>query len=460
MRFAKPETSPYPPFVVGLAWIAGIGILDWYTGTELAFSAFYLPGIAWEAWFSGRRQGLAMAFCSALAWLLAEKIYHLNYSSPFIPYWNAGIRLCFFVITALLTFEVCSRQRTEKTLREQDSVLRSILDSMGDGVVVVDGNGNIIAFNPAAEKLFHHNPTGRNAMQWVRDIESAQVDGFNPDADKPSPLRMAVAGHLSGSHEISLCVNPEADIRVLGITSQPLMGGQDAATGMVMVITDLTARRTVEKKIAEASEREQRRIGRELHDGVCQHLVGVAFAAGSLQSSLESRSLVTEAEAAGEIARLINDAISEARNLAHGLYPAGLEEGIEIALHTLASTTHKRTGILCTARVADDSTVVDPVSAVHLYRIAQECVSNACRHGEAKSITISLEQQSGQLKLVVADDGKGMDTSSTTNRGIGLNVMRHRASLMGGGLEIVSHAGQGTRIICNLPATGSITAAA
>jgi signal transduction histidine kinase len=103
---------------------------------------------------------------------------------------------------------------------------------------------------------------------------------------------------------------------------------------------------------------------------------------------------------------------------------------------------------------------VDPVSAVHLYRIAQECISNSCRHGKARSITISLEHQSGQLQLVVTDDGKGMDTSPTANRGIGLNLMRHRASLMGGGLEIVSHAGQGTRIICNLPATGGITAAA
>jgi signal transduction histidine kinase len=443
-----------PPPVVGLAWILVCGLVDWRTGSELALSAFYLPGIALVAWFSGRKPAQAMAFCAALVWLLAELAVHSVYSQPFIPYWNGTIRLSIFGVTAFLTAEVRARQQTEAALREQDSILRSILDSMGDGVVVIGGNGRVHAFNPAAEKLFGGNPLGGDALEWVQDVESHQLDGFTAATEKPNPLRLAVAGRLSGGHEISLHRAGEEETKLLGLTALPLVARQGEAAGVVMVIADLTARRMLEKRIAEASEREQRRIGQDLHDGVCQHLVGVAFAAGNLQNSLESRALDADAAAAGTIASLINDAISEARNLAHGLYPAGLEEGIEIALRTLASTTHERTGIVCTARITEGTAGVDPVSAVHLYRIAQECVSNACRHGEAETITISLEHQSGHLNLVVADDGKGMDTSSTANRGIGLNLMRHRASLMGGGLEIVSHAGQGTRIICNLPAAG------
>jgi signal transduction histidine kinase len=435
-------------------------LVDWLTGPELALSVFYLPGVALVAWFSGRKPAFALAVCAALIWLFAELASHAVYSKPFVPYWNATIRLAVFLITAFLTSEVRARQQTEATLREQDSILRSILDSMGDGVVVIGGNGRILAFNPAAEKFFGGNPVGDDALEWVREVESRQLDRVTAETEKSSPLSLAVTGRLTGGHEISLHSAGEEEPKLLSLTALPLVARQSEAAGVVMVIADLTARRSLEKRIAQASEREQRRIGRDLHDGVCQHLVGVAFAAGSLQSSLESRALESEAAAAGEIASLINDAISEARNLAHGLYPAGLEEGIGIALCTLASTTHERTGIVCTARIADGTSVVDPVSAVHLYRIAQECISNSCRHGKARSITISLEHQSGQLQLVVTDDGKGMDTSPTANRGIGLNLMRHRASLMGGGLEIVSHAGQGTRIICNLPATGGITAAA
>jgi signal transduction histidine kinase len=444
----------FPPPVVGLSWILGCGLVDWLTGPELALSAFYLPGVALVAWFSGRKPAMTMAFCAALVWLFAEMAAHRTYSKPFVPYWNGTIRLSFFLVTAFLTSEVRIRQRTEETLREQDSILRSILDSMGDGVVVIGGNGMVLAFNPAAEKLFGENPVGGDALQWVKQIESRQTDGGSGDLETSTSLRLAMAGHLSGSREFTLHQAGEEEAKLLGLTALPLVARQGESAGVVMVIADLTARRTMEKRIAEASEREQRRIGQDLHDGVCQQLVGVAFAAGNLQNSLEARGLDADAAAAGEIASLINDAISEARNLAHGLYPAGLEEGIEIALRTLASTTHERTGIVCTARIADGTAVVDSVSAVHLYRIAQECVSNACRHGAAETIVISLEHQSGHLKLVVTDDGKGMDPSSTANRGIGLNLMRHRASLMGGTLEIESHAGQGTRVICHLPAQG------
>jgi signal transduction histidine kinase len=415
-----------PPPVVGLAWILACGVVDWRTGPELALSAFYLPGVALVAWFSGRKPALAMAFCAALVWLFAELAAHRIYSQSFVPFWNGTIRLSIFLVTAFLTSEVRARQRTEETLREQDSILRSILDSMGDGVVVIGGNGKVLAFNPTAEKLFGGNPLGGDALEWVKEVESHQLDGVTAATKKSSPLRLAVAGRLSGGHEISLHQAGEEEAKLLGLTSLPLVARQGETAGVVMVIADLTARRTLEKRIAEASEREQRRIGQDLHDGVCQHLVGVAFAAGSLQNSLESRALDADAAAAGTIARLINDAISEARNLAHGLYPAGLEEGIEIALRTLASTTHERTGIVCTARIAEGTAAVDPVSAVHLYRIARECVSNACRHGEAQSITISLKQQSGHLQLVVADDGKGMDTSS---RSLIIRIDAHRAPL-------------------------------
>lgn len=440
-----------PPPVFGLLWIICCGMFDWWTGPELAFSAFYLPGVVVVAWFSGRKPAVVMACCAAATWLVSDLASEVEYSSSLIPYWNALIRLAFFLITAFLTSEVRIRQRTELVLLEQDAILRSILNSMGDGVVVVGIDGTIMVFNPAAEKLFGHSALGRNARQWVAEIEASQLDEFPLDSAKSSPLRLAVGGGLAGSCEMALLPAGEADKKVLGLTALQLLGRQSEPAGVVLVVADLTARRTMEQQIAEASEREQRRIGQDLHDGVCQHLVGVAFAAGSLQSALEARSLGPEAEAAGEIASLINDAIGEARDLAHGLYPASLAEGIEMALRTLATTTQERTGIACTATFDGAEPVLDPVSTLHLYRIAQEGVSNACRHGTPEAIGITLASGARYLRLTVADDGKGMDAAPVVTRGIGLSLMRYRANLMGGLLEIDSPPGQGTRIACTVP---------
>ncbi len=442
---------PFPPTVVGFSWIVCIGVLDWLTGPEISLSAFHLPGIALAAWFSGRGQAIILCLCAATVWLLAELASEQSYSSPLIPFWNATVRLSFFLITALLTVEVSGRRKTEAALLEQDGILRSILNSMGDGVVVVGADGHIIVFNPAAESIFGSNELGNNALQWVGQIENSNTDPATHNANKPGTLRLAATGRLPEPVEMSLRAGDERNAKLLEITAPPLLGPQGQQAGVVMVITDLTARRATEKRIAEASEREQRRIGQDLHDGVCQHLVGVAFAAGSLQSRLESRNLVSEAADAGEIASLINAAISEARGLAHGLYPAGIEEGIEIALKTLASTTQERTGISCTARFEGGESQLDPVSAVHLYRIAQECITNASRHGLPKSIRILINIQSGQLSLTVTDDGKGMDASPSVGRGIGLSLMNYRSNLMGGTLAIDSKPGHGTCVTCTLP---------
>ncbi|MEO6473791.1 MAG: ATP-binding protein [Luteolibacter sp.] len=440
-----------PPAVAAMVWMAGCGMIDWLTGPELSISAmFYLPAIILVAWLSNLRTALIICLVAALIWLATELAFNRVYTDPYIPYWNAFIRLAFFVITVLLVSEIKSRRRTEAALAAQDSILSSILNSMRDGVVVVDTEGLVIGFNPAAEKVFGINPIGRNADQWVKHLESTRLDGFNLDGSGANVLRLATSGRLSGDREFSMRSANEDEPRILRVTAQPLLGKFGTQAGVVVVIANLTARRTMEMRIAEATEREQRRIGQDLHDGVCQHLVSVAFAAGGLQGHLESLSLESEARDAGKIATLINDAITEVRDLAHGLYPAGLEDGIEVALQTLANSTRERTGILCSAKVDDVLPALDPMTTVHLYRIAQECISNACRHGIPDAIGISLQIHDQTLKLIVTDNGKGMEISSPP-RGIGLNLMRYRANMMGGNLEIDTSPNRGTTVTCTLP---------
>ena len=441
----------FPPSVVAMAWIICVGMIDWLTGPELSVSAFYLPAVALVAWFSGRWPAVGTALFAGLVWLVAELACEVSYSNPLIPFWNSIVRFCFFLITAVLTSEVRIRQRTEAALKEQRGILKSILDSLSDGVAVVGGDGSIIAFNPAAERIFGSNSLGHDAGTWLKDIEKTMLMGIPQGADSVNPLAEAARGRFHGSGEISLRQPDNTESMRLGITSVPLLGKDRSQSGSVIVISDLTARRELEKQISEVSEREQRRIGQDLHDGVCQHLVGVAFAAGRLQADLENRGLVKPASAAGEIAAMINEGIRQARNLAHGLYPVGLEEGLETALLALAATTQKRSGIKCLFKRSGPDMREDPVSAVHLYRIAQESVANAVRHASADCILISIENQSGEFKLSVTDNGCGMNISSPSQAGIGLHIMKYRANLIGGKLDVDSTLGNGTKIICRAP---------
>ena len=440
-----------PPPVVGLTWIGGLGVLDWLTGPEVSISAFYLPAVAFVAWFSGRWASIMIAVCAALAWLLAELACGVTYSIPLIPYWNSIVRFCFFLITAILTSEVRTRQRTEAALREQRGILKSILDSMRDGVAVIGGDGIIIGFNPAAERIFGGNALGMNAKNWLDRVEKFMPHPIPKGVTHANPLFDAAIGHFYGNSEISIRRTGAPDLLRLGLTSLPLLGDSRGHSGSVIVISDMTARRELEKQISEVSEREQRRIGQDLHDGVCQHLVGVAFAAGTLQADLENRGMPKPAKAAEEIAKLINDGIGQARNLAHGLYPVGLEEGLETALLALASTTRERAGIACHFKHSGPDLRLDAVSAVHLYRIAQECLANAIRHASPKTILITLTNRLGEFELCVTDDGSGMNPKLPTHRGIGLHIMKYRANLIGGKLEVDSTPGKGTRVICSGP---------
>ncbi len=440
-----------PPQVLGFVWLFGCSLIDWLTGPELSIAAFYLPGVVLVAWFSNRSLAILAAIVGSAAWLIPELMSHKQYSHYYIPYWNAAIRLSFFLITVLLITEVKSRQRVEVALKTREIILQSILDSMADAVVVVDDDGMVIVFNDAAMKIFGSSAIGRDAVHWASEVDSSLKAGMTSVGGATGPFQRALTRGQSGTWEISRRKEGSGDVQYLGLATQPVVGKICAGGSVVLVVADLTERRLVEMQISEATEREQSRIGRDLHDGVCQHLVSVAFAAGTLQRRLNSLGHIPEAAAAGDIAALTNEAITEARDLAHGLYPAALADSIEVALQSLARTTGEMTQIRCISRIGGDMLQIDPVAAVHLYRIAQEAVSNASRHAAPNTIWISLDNHGKLISLTIEDDGKGLGESPFPLRGIGLNIMRQRSLIIGGILEIDSSSDGGTRIVCIVP---------
>lgn len=211
---------------------------------------------------------------------------------------------------------------------------------------------------------------------------------------------------------------------------------------------EVKERLKLENRIIEASESEQSKIGQDLHDGLCQYLVATAFSAGLLQRKLEEDRR-PEAATAAEIVGMIDDSITQARDIAKGLYPVPLEEeGLETALRDLAAKTAKRTGISCHVHATGPPSQLEKDAAIHLYRISQEALNNSIKHSGAISVDIGIKIDGDRFELEIADDGYGIGSGARGNGGMGLHIMAYRARAIGATLEVTKGKAGGTTVRC------------
>jgi signal transduction histidine kinase len=218
-------------------------------------------------------------------------------------------------------------------------------------------------------------------------------------------------------------------------------------------VADDSARR-LEQKILEISEEERRRIGHDLHDGLGQHLTGIALLAKALKQRLEAAHQ-PDASEAGKIAALVNDSIGWTRDLARGLSPLAQDSGLQPALEGLAANASKLLNINCTCSGSLASEFrADGEAGLHLYRIAQEAINNSVKHGKAKNVQIALGVSNGSIQMMVMDDGAGLSAKTRSNPGLGLQIMAYRARIIGATLSVERNAsGNGTVVICRAPST-------
>ena len=212
---------------------------------------------------------------------------------------------------------------------------------------------------------------------------------------------------------------------------------------------EMTERERVERELLEISDREQRRIGQDLHEQLCQHLTGTALAGQVLEEKLAARSLPEIGPTRTRWLTLIEEGIALSRKLAKGLHPIEMQaDGLMQALEELAATTSELFKVSC--RFECDSPVLIHEAAVsgHLYRIAQEAFSNAIKHGKARSIIISLETLEEGIALRVQDDGTGLPDLPPKNAGMGLRIMAHRAGMIGGMFHARRGDSGGTVVSC------------
>ena len=220
----------------------------------------------------------------------------------------------------------------------------------------------------------------------------------------------------------------------------------DFLKSVANVLAAAIERRQLEEDLLYTVEREQQRIGQDLHDGLCHQLAGIGFSTGliarELPESLDAKSKLTH------VVGHVRDAILEARMLARGLSPVQLEsDGLMSALHELVTTTEQLFKISCRFECEEPVLVEDNGIATHLYRIAQEAIHNAIKHGRAAHVSVTLAD-AGDHTLTISDDGLGLPTEFSGSQGMGLRIMKYRAGMIGGRLSIGAGQHNGTQVVC------------
>ncbi|MEZ4701554.1 MAG: PAS domain S-box protein [Rhodothermales bacterium] len=335
----------------------------------------------------------------------------------------------------------------EAALRTSEANARAVLETTVDGVITIDVRGTIQSFNRAAERIFGYTPQ--------------EVIGQGIQVLMPQPMRDEHDGYmrsyLETGHAKIIGIGREVQgLRKDGsvfpmdlAVSEVVTNGQRGFTG---IVRDISYKRQLERELLRISEQERRRIGQDLHDGLGQMLTGIGLIAQNLARKME-RNGAAEASDVAEIARLVKDADQQARTLARGLVPIEFHSnGLSIALERLATNASRMFGIPCSfEEIGEKVHVYDSSVATHLYRIAQEATNNAAKHSEASQIKMLLASGQGQLRLRVQDNGRGIRPRNSDSVGMGLNIMKYRAQMIGGALDLRTSAADGTVITCTVP---------
>jgi signal transduction histidine kinase len=376
---------------------------------------------------------------------------------------------------------------------QDGSDLSVILDSIPANIAILDCKGLILRVNEAWNCFARENGAfpdtvgvGANYLSLcdlaagadaeiarrfacgIRAVISGITDHFAIEYPCHSPMRrrwfmghvtaipnMAPAALVVAHVEITLQKVGEEKIRILNeeLEFRVIERTSELCAAINALEKQVNQRRELEQEILNIAERETLRVGQDLHDGLCQTLSGIAFMTRALQHKLQQGTLnpETASNETGKIAHLLIEAIKEAHGLASGMFPANIEEfGLEQVLKQFAAHTSDRFHIGC--KFISNGPVVMPDShaAIHLYRIAQEAVSNAINHGNAKLVLVNLSTAEELTTLKVVDNGSGR-LDATRKFGMGLKPMEYRARVIGGGLEIRQRRQHGLMVICSFP---------
>jgi two-component system, NarL family, sensor histidine kinase NreB len=342
---------------------------------------------------------------------------------------------------AILT-EITNQVLAQDRLSEMNHTLEAIIQASPVAIMGIDAKKNIVIWNPAAERIFQlpvsqclNHPLPRNLLMNEESFDSLskQVNSGETVLD----LQLAVN-------------HPHQNILELSVSAAPLKQANGDRSGMVLVINDVTERKRMENEILEISERERSRVGHDLHDGLGQNLLAIGLNCKLLEEKLLRLNL-PEAEQVGNIASSVRQAISLTRNLARGLSPLTLaEEGIISVLEQHTEHVSEASQIDCRFKAPGSQSPLGVETDTHLFRIAQEAISNAIQHSQCDLILVELSQDPNHCILKIKDNGKGYRPKKKS-KGMGNHIMQYRTRLLRGDIQIQSEPSGGTEVVCRVP---------
>jgi PAS domain S-box-containing protein len=344
-----------------------------------------------------------------------------------------------------IAFDITDLKQTEEELQDERNMVSAILDTVGAMVAVLDREGCIVRFNRTCEQV-----TGQKFEQ----ARGQQIwDLFRVPSEKERfqvLLQKVCEEQVRAEHETSW-IAADGSHRTIAWSAAVLPAVKGNPTYIIVSGIEISERKRLEKTVLEISEREQRRIGQDLHDGLGQHLTGIAFMSKVQEQKLAEKQ-APEATEAAKIVQLVNDAILKTRELSRGLLPVVSDaKGLMSALRLYATEIEDLFGVACRFQCEEEVLIHDESMATHLYRIAQEAVNNAIKHGRPSSVAIRLSSGEGNGTLLIQDDGKGIDSPGARHTGVGLHIMNYRAGMIGGSLEVRRGTPRGTVVICRFP---------
>jgi PAS domain S-box-containing protein len=293
------------------------------------------------------------------------------------------------------------------------------------------------------------SPAWAKTLGWsTRQLTSRPFIAFVHPGDR-LPLRAQLATLARGAAPVQfehrwLCRDGRTVWLQWRASRLPARGDQFQA-----VAHDVSELRQLRRQVLDAADQEREHLGRELHDGLCQNLAGIAALGSALSRRLAASGASDCAGALTEIATLLNQTVVHVRDLAHGLCPAALQAGgIADALQALADNVQHLFGVACVFDCRQACPALAPDTALHLYRIAQQAVHNALTHARGSRIDITLGQADGQGFVSIGDDGAGMPAQPSVPRSLGLQSMAYRAQLIGGALAMRQQRPTGTLVTC------------
>jgi len=352
-----------------------------------------------------------------------------------------GVSVLIILLSSRLFFRIA--QPIAQQIEQQAETFRTLAETAREGIILIDTQGLIQYANPSAEMMFGY-ARGSLIDQSVNGLMprsmSKMHDSFIGNYMKTGVGKIIGTGRqLIAQRKDGSQFPMHLSIGDINLKHARLFAG---------VIMDMSEQQQLQREIMEVPVREQRRIGQELHDGIGQQLTGL----GMLATSLLNKATKPEHSLASQLANGLQETLSQVRAISRGLVPVEIDAaGFTTALRNLTEEIQRHSHIPVGFEVLNKIDFANEDMVIHLYRIAQEALNNAIKHANCRHLYVSIDIEDDEGVLEVYDNGRGITDNTSSEEGLGLNIMKYRSSLFDGQIKIYPVETGGTRVCCRFP---------